>query len=138
MPEMKSIKIATGVKDQLNHLKIHPRETYSDLISRLASQAQTELPPWQIPLIHVRINGVIRELKHPIEISVEMDEGEYILYNHEYRLLVVAPDLSEGLKDIIDEFEENWNDFVLQDESALLGGARDLRRKFIALVAGET
>jgi hypothetical protein len=138
MPEMKSIKIATGIKDQLDHLKIHPRETYSDLISRLASQAQTELPPWQIPLIHVRINGVIRELKHPIEISVEMDEGEYILYNHEYRLLVVAPDLSEGLKDIIDEFEENWNDFVLQDESALLGGARDLRRKFIALVPGET
>lgn len=138
MPEMKSIKIATGVKDQLDHLKIHPRETYSDLISRLASQAQTELPPWQIPLIHVRINGVIRELKHPIEISVEMDEGEYILYNNEYRLLVVAPDLSEGLKDIIDEFEENWNDFVLQDESALLGGARDLRRKFIALVPGET
>jgi hypothetical protein len=138
MPEMKSIKIATGIKDQLDHLKIHPRETYSDLISRLASQAQTELPPWQIPLIHVRINGVIRELKHPIEISVEMDEGEYILYNHEYRLLVVASDLSEGLKDIIDEFEENWNDFVLQDESALLGGARDLRRKFIALVPGET
>lgn len=138
MSEMKSIKIATGVKDQLNHLKIHPRETYSDLISRLASQAQTELPPWQIPLIHVRINGVIRELKHPIEITVEMDEGEYILYNHEYRLLVVAPDLSEGLKDIIDEFEENWNDFVLQDEGALLGGARDLRRKFIALVPGET
>jgi len=138
MSEMTSIKIATGVKDQLNHLKTHPRETYSDLISRLASQAQTELPPWQIPLIHVRINGVILELKHPVEISAEMDEGEYILYNHEYRLLVVASDISEGLKDIIGEFEENWNDFVLQDESALLGGARDLRRKLIALVPGET
>ncbi len=138
MSEMTSIKIATGVKDRLNHLKIHPRETYSDLIFRLASQAQTEQPPWQIPLIYVRIQGAIRELKHPIEISVEMDEGEYILYNHEYRLLVVASDLSEGLKDIIDEFEENWNDFVLQDESALLGGARDLRKKLIALVSGET
>lgn len=135
---MTSIKIATGVKDRLNHLKVHPRETYSDLISRLASQAQTEQPPQHMPLIHVRINGVIRELKHPIEISVEMDEGEYILYNHEYRLLVVASDLSEGLKDIIAEFEENWNDFVTQDESRLFGGALAMRRKLVALVSGET
>jgi len=138
MSEMTSIKIATGVKDRLNHLKIHPRETYSDLISRLASREQTEQPSWHVPLIHVRIHGVIRELKHPVEISIEMDEGEYIMYNHEYRLLVVASDLSEGLKDIIDEFEENWNDFVLQDETALSGGALDLKKKFLSLVSGET
>ena len=137
MSEMTSIKIATEVKDRLNHLKVHPRETYSDLITRLASCVQTEQTPWYIPLIHVRIQGVVRELRRPIEISIEMDEGEYIMCNHEYRLLVVAPDLSEGLKDIIDEFEENWNDFVQQDESVLLGSAIDLRRKFLALLSEE-
>ncbi|MEN6513685.1 hypothetical protein [Methanoculleus sp.] len=138
MSEMTSIKISTDVKDRLNHLKIHPRETYSDLLFRLASQAQTEQPSWHIPLIYVRIRGVIRELRHPIEISIEMDEGEYIMYNHEYRLLVVASDLSLGLKDIIDEFEENWNDFVLQDENTLLGGALVLREELLSLVSGET
>jgi hypothetical protein len=48
--------------------------------------------------------------------------------------LVAASDLSPGLKDIIDEFEENWNDFALQDESTLSGGALNLRRKLLSLV----
>jgi len=48
--------------------------------------------------------------------------------------LVAASDLPPGLKDIIDEFEENWNDFALQDESTLSGGALNLRRKLLSLV----
>ena len=48
--------------------------------------------------------------------------------------MVAASDRSPGLKDIIDEFEENWNDFALQDESTLSGGALNLRRKLLSLV----
>ncbi len=136
MSEMTSIEISAEVKDRLNHLKVHPRETYSDLLSRLASRVQIEQPPWRVPLIYVRIQGIIRELRHPIEISIEMDGEEYILYNHEYRLLVTAPDISRGLKDIVDEFEENWDDFVLQDESILLAGALDLKEKLLLLLPG--
>ncbi len=78
---------------------------------------------WHIPLTQIRIRRAIRELRHPTEISVEKGEGGYIPYNHECHLLVAVSDLPLGLKDITDEFEENWNDFVLQDESALPGGA---------------
>ena len=137
MSEMTSIEISAEVKDRLNHLKVHPSETYSDLLSRLASRVQTEQPPWRVPLIYVRIQGIIRELRHPIEISIEIDGEEYILYNHEYRLLAAAPDISRGLKDIVDEFEENWDDFVLQDESTLLAGALDLKEKLLLLLPGE-
>jgi len=137
MSEMTSIEISTEVKDRLNHLKVYPRETYSDLLSRLASRMQIEQLPWRVPLIYVRIQGTIRELERPIEISIEMDGEEYILYNHEYRLLAAAPDLSQGLKDIVDEFEENWDDFVLQDESTLLAGALELKEKLLSLLPGE-
>jgi len=137
MSEMTSIEISTEVKDRLNHLKVYPRETYSDLLSRLASRMQIEQLPWRVPLIYVRIQGIIRELRRPIEISIETDGEEYILYNHEYRLLVTAPDLSRGLKDIVDEFEENWDGFVLQDESTLLAGALDLKEKLLLLLPGE-
>ena len=137
MSEMTSIEISAEVKDRLNHLKVHPREAYSDLLSRLASRVQTKQPPWRVPLIYVRIQGIIRKLRHPIEISIEMDREEYILYNHEYRLLAATPDLSRGLKDIVDEFEENWDDFVLQDEGTLLAGALDLKEKLLLLLPGE-
>ncbi len=137
MSEMTSIEISAEVRDRLNHLRVHPRETYSDLLSRLASRVQTEQPSWRVPLLYVRIQGTIRELERPIEISIEMDGEEYILYNHEYRLLAAAPDLSQGLKDIVDEFEENWDDFVLQDESTLLAGALELKEKLLSLLPGE-
>ncbi|NLV28512.1 MAG: hypothetical protein GXY48_15395 [Methanomicrobiales archaeon] len=59
-----------------------------------------------------------------------MDEDEYILYNHEYRLLVVASDINDGMKDILDEFEENWKDFALGDEKTMSNDALELRKKF--------
>ena len=68
MSDMTSIKIASSVKDQLNHLKLHPRETYSDLIGRLAecgTHPQQQIP-FIIPLMHVKINQKIIELKKPV------------------------------------------------------------------------
>ena len=136
MSEMTSIEISYEVRDRLNHLR-HILVRHIAISSRLASRVQIEQPPWRVPLIYVRIQGIIRELKRPIEISIEMDGEEYILYNHEYRLLAAAPDISRGLKDIVDEFEENWDDFVLQDESTLLAGALDLKEKLLLLLPGE-
>ncbi|OQA53997.1 MAG: hypothetical protein BWY45_02754 [Euryarchaeota archaeon ADurb.Bin294] len=140
MSDMTSIKIASSVKDQLNHLKLHPRETYSDLIGRLAelgTHPQQQIP-FIIPLMHVKINQKIIELKEPVEITVEMDEDEYILFNHEYRLLVVASHVYDGMKDILDEFEENWKDFVLGDENAMGRDSLELREKFSAIVPSES
>ena len=34
-----TIKVSTGVKGRLDALKIHPRETYNDVIERLTSMA---------------------------------------------------------------------------------------------------
>jgi predicted transcriptional regulator len=39
-----SIKINTGLKARLDNLKIHPRETYNDVVSRLADMASDEEP----------------------------------------------------------------------------------------------
>lgn len=137
---MTSIKIASSVKDQLNHLKLHPRETYSDIIGRLAefgTHPQKQIP-FLIPFMHVKINKNIYELKEPVGITVEMDEDEYILFNHEYRLLVVASYVIDGIKDILDEFEENWKDFILGDENAMGRDSLELREKFSAIVPSES
>ncbi len=133
MSDTSSIKISTEVKDQLNRLKVHPRETYSDLIGRLASHAHEQQPPTRIPLIYVRIHGEIRELTNPIDLFLELEDGSCILYNHDYRLLAVAPDLREGLAEITAEFEENWKDFVERDESELTAGALQFRGKLLSL-----
>jgi len=138
MPDTSSIKISTELKYRLNSLKVHPRETYNDLIGRLVSHASECHPPTHIPLIYVRVRGEIRELADPIELCVEVEDGEYILYNHAYRLLAVAPDLREGLMEITAEFETNWNDFVERDENDLTGGALQFRRRLLSLFSGES
>ena len=138
MPDTSSIKISTELKSRLNGLKVHPRETYNDLIGRLVSHTRESQPPIHIPLIYVRVRGEIRELADPIMLCVEIEDGEYILYNHAYRLLAVAPDLREGLMEITAEFETNWEDFVERDESDLTDGALQFRRKLLLLVHGES
>ena len=117
---------------------MHPRETYNDLIGRLVSHAQKSQPAIHIPLIYVRVRDEIRELAEPIMLCVEVDNGEYILYNHAYRLLAVAPDLREGLMEVTAEFEVNWKDFVEQDESNLTDGALQFRRELLSLFHGES
>ncbi|WP_214041478.1 hypothetical protein [Methanoculleus sp.] len=138
MPDTSSIKISTELKYRLNGLKVHPRETYNDLIGRLVSHAHESQLPTHIPLIYVRVRGEIRELAEPIMLCVEVENGEYILYNHAYRLLAVAPNLREGLMEITAEFETNWKDFVERDESDLTGGALQFRRKLFSLFHGES
>lgn len=138
MSETSSIRISTELKSRLNDLKVHPRETYNDLIGRLVSHARESRPPTHIPLIYVRVGGEIRELAEPIELCVEVEDGEYILYNHALRLLAVAPDLREGLMEVTAEFETNWKDFVERDESGLTGGALQFRRKLLSLFHGES
>lgn len=39
-----SIKINTGLKARLDCLKIHPRETYNDVVSRLVDMASDDEP----------------------------------------------------------------------------------------------
>jgi hypothetical protein len=136
MQSMSSIKIATGVKNQLSRIKEHPRETYSDVIQRLVTEHinnTQDRSPFHIPLIYVRIHGRIHMLAHPIELSCERDDSEYILYNNEFHLLATAPDLHEAFVEITHEFEENWKDYVEQDVHKLSSGAQMFRQKLISL-----
>jgi hypothetical protein len=127
MPGASSIKISRTVKEVLSCLKVHPRETYGDVIERLVIHTHDAILPCHIPLQFVKIKGTIRELRNPIDLSFELLEGEYIIYNIEYHLLVVAPDLRKGLKEINVQFEENWNDYVDQMECELTPGALHFR-----------
>ena len=133
MPGASSIKISEPVKEVLSCLKVHPRETYNDVIERLVSHTHEGVLPCHIPLLYVKIKGTIRELRNPIDLSFEVVEGEYIIYNNEYHLLVVAPDLRKGLKEINVQFEENWNDYVDQMESELTPGALHFRNMLRSL-----
>ncbi len=128
-----SIKISDEVKDTLKHLKIHPRETYNDVIGRLVPQGQGGRSPGHIPLMYAKIHGEIRELKNPIDLSVEFEDGDYIIYNNDFHLLVIAPDLKEALEEINDELAANWEDYVERDASDLTKGALEFREKLRGL-----
>ncbi len=133
MPGASSIKISHTVKEVLSCLKVHPRETYGEVIERLVIHTREGVPPGHIPLLYVKIKGTIRELRNPIDLSFEVEEGDYIIYNNEYHLLVVAPDLRKGLKEINAQFEENWNDYVDQMECELTPGALQFRKTLLTL-----
>ncbi len=133
---MSSIKIATGVKDLLSQMKEHPRETYSDVIERLVTDTH-DRSLLHIPLFHVRIRDTIHSLDHPIELSCERDNEDFILYNHEFHLLATAPNLHEALVEITNEFEENWKDYVEQDIHKLSSGAQMFRQKLMSLIPEE-
>jgi len=133
MPGASSIKISDTVKEGLSCLKVHPRETYGDVIERLVIHTRDKSPSGHIPLLYVKIEGTIRELINPIDLSFEVEGGEYILYNNEFHLLVVAPDLRKGLQEINAQFEENWNDYIDQKESELTPGALHFRNTLLSL-----
>ncbi|MCX6701340.1 MAG: hypothetical protein NTV68_15710 [Methanomicrobiales archaeon] len=133
MPGASSIKISDTVKEVLSCLKVHPRETYGDVIERLVSHTHDAVLPCHIPLQYVKINGTIRELRNPIDLSFEVEDGEYIIYNNEYHLLVIAPDLRKGLKEINNQFEENWNDYIDQNDSGLTPGALHFQKTLLSL-----
>lgn len=133
MPGASSIKISHSVKEALSCRKVHPRETYGEVIERLVIHTPEGVFPGHIPLLYVKIKGTIRELRNPIDLSFEVEDGEYIIYNNEYHLLVVAPDLRNGLKEINNQFEENWNDYVNRMESELTPGALQFRNILCSL-----
>jgi predicted transcriptional regulator len=55
------VEINSEVKDRLDHLKLHPEESYSDVIDRLASFALDEEP--LDPQAKERIAEALRDLK---------------------------------------------------------------------------
>jgi predicted transcriptional regulator len=56
-----SVEINPKVKDRLDHLKLHPEESYSDVIDRLASFALDEEP--LDPETKERIAEALKDLK---------------------------------------------------------------------------
>ena len=55
------VEINQKVKDRLDHLKLHPEESYSDVIARLASFALDEEP--LDPETKERIADALKDLK---------------------------------------------------------------------------
>ncbi len=55
------VEINPKVKDRLDHLKLHPEESYNDVIDRLVSFALDEEP--LDPEIEERIAEALRDLK---------------------------------------------------------------------------
>jgi len=69
------VEIETKVKDRLDHLKLHPNESYSDVIDRLAGIALDEEP-------------LTQETQDRIAIALDdLKEGRY-LTNQEIRKML--------------------------------------------------
>ena len=69
-----TIKINTDLKSRLDRLKIHPRETYNDVVSRLADMAGDEEPLSNNTL--ERIGVAIADLKARRYVTAEEIDKE--------------------------------------------------------------
>jgi len=69
-----TIKIKTDLKSRLDRLKIHPRETYNDVVSRLADMAGDEEPLSNNTL--ERIGVAIADLKAGRYVTAEEIDKE--------------------------------------------------------------
>ena len=72
------VEIKPKVKDRLDHLKLHPEESYSDVIDRLASFALDEVP--LDPETEVKVAEAMKDLQ----------EGRYFT-SQEIRKLLELP-----------------------------------------------
>lgn len=85
--------------------------------------------------MNVKIRGEIRELKSPINLSVEIDDDrDYIVFNNDFNFLAGAPTLEKALKDINEEFAGNWEAYVEEEEFKLTKGALKFREKLLGVV----
>lgn len=75
----------------------------------------------------------IKELAKPINLEVDFEDEEYILYNSEFNLLVTSKDLKEGMEEINKEFLLFWSDYVKEDINNLTEGGIGFREKLLSL-----
>lgn len=69
-----SIKINTGLKARLDLLKIHPRETYNEVVSRLVDMASDDEPLDSNTL--ERIEAAIVDLRNGCYVTAEEIDKE--------------------------------------------------------------
>ena len=88
-----------------------------------------------IPLMNVTIRGEVRELKSPINLTVEIGkDGNYIVSNNDFHFLAVAPTIREALENINEEFAGNWEAYVEEEEFKLTTGALKFREKLLGCI----
>jgi len=87
-----------------------------------------------LPLTHIRFNEDIRELRYPIDLEVEFENDEYILYNNEFNLLVTSDNLKDGVERINDELKLLWLDYVEEETGNLTEGGVVFRNKLRSLL----
>ncbi|KAF5046628.1 hypothetical protein DSECCO2_468810 [anaerobic digester metagenome] len=91
-------------------------------------------PLESLPLTHIRLDGDLRRLRYPVDLEVEFEDGEYILYNNEFNLLVVSDNLKDGVERITDELRLLWLDYVGEEETNLTEGGVAFRNKLRSLL----
>lgn len=78
----------------------------------------------------------VKELAKPINLEVDFDDEEYILYNNDFNLLVTSKNLKEGMDEINREFVLLWSDYVEEDINNLSEGGIQFREKLLSLFNG--
>lgn len=93
-------------------------------------------PLKNLPLTHIRFDeSHVLSLRVPINLEVEFENDEYILYNDDFSLLVTCNDLKDGVDRINGEFKLLWFDYVEEDVSKLTEGGVQFREKLLSLPA---
>ncbi|PKL58453.1 MAG: hypothetical protein CVV34_02210, partial [Methanomicrobiales archaeon HGW-Methanomicrobiales-5] len=71
-----------------------------------------------------------------INLEVDFEDEEYILYNNDFNLLVTSKNLKEGMAEINREFVLLWSDYVEEDINNLTEGGIRFREKLLSLFNG--
>ena len=91
-------------------------------------------PLKSLPLTHIKFDGGIRELQYPIDLDVEFEGDEYILYNNEFNLLVTSSNLKEGMERVGNELKLLWLDYAEEETGNLTEGGIVFRDKLRSLL----
>lgn len=87
-----------------------------------------------LPLTHVKFDeDNTKELNRAINLEVDFEDNEYILYNADFKLLVTSKDLKDGMDEINNEFMELWSDYVEEDINNLSEGGILFRKKLLSV-----
>jgi len=127
-PEMeKSMKNFVG-----NVVSIFGRMNENSKLEISSEKAIEQLS--HLPLSEIAFKNSRILLKQPLILEVQFDHDEYILSHDDLPLLVSAPSLRQGIREIEEEFTSLWDEYVEVDPDTLTKDAVELRSKLIALI----
>jgi hypothetical protein len=88
-----------------------------------------------IQLKQILFRKTLRIFKDPLIFEVQYESDEYILSNEPFHILVVAPSLKQAIKEIEDEVNVLWEEYVDVDTKALTKDAIEFRSNLKSIFA---